>query len=286
MLTHNTEESKKDHMKYHCYDFDDNIFHMETVIHMEKKVGENWVEVDVSTSEFAKVRNDKENYRVIPTSFSDFRDDGPKGDRAFLEDTLFSIKNKNYGPSYDAFIGCLVDASIFAIITARGHSSNTIKNVVRYIIDNLLNKEQQFVMYNNCLKFAYLFHEKKHELSKYQRIPKEKVFSDNLLINDYLDECEYFGVSSPEFIEKFNMGDAAHPEIGKVEALKYFAGKIHVYGKKVGRCVKMGFSDDDKKTIDHITTMFSNELALMYPIELSVIDTSDRTIVGGKKIKI
>ena len=77
-------------LHYWAFDWDDNILHMPTTILMEQKVSDKWLPVEVSTAEFAKVRNDKENYRLRnddPTlAFSQFKDTGPRGKSAFLED--------------------------------------------------------------------------------------------------------------------------------------------------------------------------------------------------------
>ena len=84
-------ESDGIELHYYAFDWDDNILHMPTVIHMDKKVGDEWKPVDVSTSDFAEVRNDKENYRLRNNdpseAFSEFRDEGPRGGDAFLLDT-------------------------------------------------------------------------------------------------------------------------------------------------------------------------------------------------------
>ena len=47
-------ENKKVDLELHyfAFDIDDNLFHMPTVIHMEKKVNNEWIPIDVSTSEF------------------------------------------------------------------------------------------------------------------------------------------------------------------------------------------------------------------------------------------
>ena len=117
-------ESNSLELHFYSFDWDDNILHMPTVIHMDKKEGSNWIPVDVSTSEFAKVRNDKENYRLrnddSSFAFSEFRDSGPRGESAFLLDVNKALNEGLFGPSWDAFIKCLSEGAVFSIITARG----------------------------------------------------------------------------------------------------------------------------------------------------------------------
>jgi len=74
-------------LHYFAFDWDDNILHMSTTILMDKKEGDKWIPVEVSTSEFATLRNDIDNYRLRNNDpiigFSGFRDTGPRGSNDF-----------------------------------------------------------------------------------------------------------------------------------------------------------------------------------------------------------
>jgi hypothetical protein len=76
-------------LHYSAFDWDDNILHMPTTILMDQKVGDKWLPVEVSTSNFAKIRNDKDNYRLRNDepnlASANFRDFGPKGPGVFLK---------------------------------------------------------------------------------------------------------------------------------------------------------------------------------------------------------
>lgn len=278
------ESSQK--LTYACYDWDDNILHMPTMIHMDKNVNGDWVPEDVSTSKFAEIRKD-ENWRIKNNNpdeaFSEFRDFGPRGDTAFLEDTKKAISSGDLGPSWDAFIKTLYNGSIFAIITARGHEPKSIKKAVEYIIDNILTEDEKFHMYSNCLKFSYLFGT---DYDSYDRIPKGNI-SSSKLISDYLDQCYYFGVSSTYCIKLFKMESTpSDVEKGKEEAIKFFTNKIHNFGNKLGKKVSMGFSDDDIRNVNHIEKLFTNELSLTHAMEFNIFNTSDRSIKSGVRKKI
>jgi hypothetical protein len=120
-------ESSNLELHYYAFDWDDNILHMPTYIHMDKKEGDKWVPIDVSTSEFAIVRNDRENYRLVNNNpdeaFSEFRDSGHRGESAFIEDVKLALSKNQYGPSWDSFIDCLKEGALFSIITARVQTS-------------------------------------------------------------------------------------------------------------------------------------------------------------------
>jgi len=285
-------EAKRDFkLHYYAFDWDDNLLHMPTVIHMDRKVGDGWSPIDVSTAEFATVRNDKENYRLRNNdpvfAFSEFRDYGSRGDRAFLEDTMDAVSQGRFGPSWDAFIKCLTEGALFAIVTARGHEPESIKSAVKYIVDQVLTEDQQFLMYSNCLKHAYLF--SPYESEELERIPKGKL-SETELIKDYLDNCDYYGVSSDSFAREFGQSTAANPEMAKQQALDRFIEKCNRFGKKLGvKSVSVGFSDDDPKNVEHIQKFFKEKSALEYEddhqMKLSVFKTTDPKLKGGKRTK-
>jgi hypothetical protein len=285
------KESKGIELHYSAFDWDDNILHMPTVIHMDQKVGDKWLPVDVSTAEFAKVRNDKENYRLRnddPTlAFSEFRDSGPRGQKAFLEDTIKALDEGLYAPSWDAFIKSLSEGSIFAIITARGHEPESIREGVEYIIDNILNEDQKFLMYSHCLKNAYLF--SREDIDSFERLPEGQI-TKTPLIKLYLDSCDYYGVSSQSFANEFGSSSASNPEKAKELALDKFVEKCNEFGSKVGaKSVSIGFSDDDPKNVEHVQKFFKEKSALSHELghemKLNVYKTTDRTIKGGKRSK-
>ena len=275
-------------LHYYAFDWDDNLLHMPTVIHMDQKSGDGWSPIDVSTSEFATVRNDKQNYRLRDDdpslAFSEFRDIGPRGDKAFLEDSMDAINEKRFAPSWDAFIKCLSEGSIFAIITARGHEPHSIREAVEYIMDNVLTDDQKLYMYGNCLKHAYIF--SPQEVDSFDRSYRDPI-SKTPLVKSYLDSCDFYGVSSPSFAEEFGASNAQNPEAAKQMALDRFMEKCNVYGGNIGaKSVSIGFSDDDVKNVDHVEKFFKEKSALSYDgpqMKLNVYNTNDRNIKGGTR---
>ena len=277
-------------LHYYAFDFDDNILHMPTFIHMDKLVDGEWIPTDVSTSEFAKVRNDKEVWRLLnndPVSaFSEFRDVGPRGDNAFIEDVKKALSQNDQGPSWDNFIKCLSEGAIFSIITARGHEPDTIRKAVEFIIDNYLSDEDSNLLYNNCLKHAYIFADN----GDFDRIPSG-ILSQTALIKTYLDNCDYYGVTSDWFINKFGSVSASNPEKAKEMALEEFINKCNKLGHSIGaKSVSVGFSDDDSGNVEHVRAYFKEKSALFnklssHDVKLNLYDTSDRSVKGGVRDK-
>lgn len=245
-----SEGKDSGYLLYYAFDWDDNILYMPTVIHLEKREGDSWVPTDVSTAEFANVRNDKENYRITDGAYAfiEFRDDGKRGDNAFLEDGKKAISQGKLGPAWEDFIECLTSGSLFAIITARGHEAPAMRKGVEWIIDNVLTDDEKNELYSNLLKFAYIFKEE----GEHERILRGQP-SNNNLVKVYLDNCDFVGVSSPS-----RGGSPENPEKSKEEALLQFNSKVNNFAKSVGMKAKIGFSDDDLKNVIHIENLIDN----------------------------
>jgi hypothetical protein len=242
---------------------------MPTKIHMDHLVDGEWIPTKVSTAEFAEVRNDKDNWRIdYDIAFNEFRDQGERGDDAFLEDTKTAISQGKFGPAWSDFIECLSNGSIFAIITARGHEAPAMRKGIEWIIDNVLTEEHLYQMYNQLLKFSYIFGETNIEN---ERILKGQP-SKNILIGSYLDSCEYVGVSSPS-----RGGSPDNPEKSKEDALLEFKTKVNDYAKRVGISAKIGFSDDDLKNVKHIEDLIDSLHNEQFPniVEFVVKGTKD-----------
>jgi len=268
------ESKDPDYLLYYAFDWDDNVLRMPTVIHMEKKEGDSWVPVDVSTAEFAVVRNDMENYRLQNDAFCEFRDEGPRGEDAFLIDVKNAISQNRFGPAWHDFIECLTHGSIFAIITARGHEAPAMRKGIEFIIDEILTPDQQEQMYNYLLKYAYMYREDEGQ----ERILKGKP-SQNSLVKKYLDACDLVGVSSPS-----RGGSPASPEKSKEDALMQFKDKVNKYAQSLGLEAKIGFSDDDVKNVKHIEDLVSNLNKERFPniIEFVVKNTKNPDDVTKK----
>jgi hypothetical protein len=240
------ESSQDDVLLYYAFDWDDNILRMPTMIRLEQKVGEQWIPTDVSTAEFAEVRNDKQNWRFLNQSgdeaFANFRDTGPKGGEVFLEDVKIAVSSGRFAPAWEDFLECLSNGSLFAIITARGHESETMRRGVEWIIDNVLTEEQLYNMYNNLLKFSYFY-----DISTGSDRILRGVPSQNELFKLYLDNCDFVGVSAPS-----RGGTPDNPEKAKEETLLQFKSKIDRFAGQLGMKAMIGFSDDDLGNVSHI----------------------------------
>ena len=252
------EVLRSNDVRGYSFDWDDNILFMPTKIKMERKNGNDWVPVDVSTTEFAELRNDP-TYRLGKNSFVNFREP-----ESFIRDTKKAIDEKMFGPSFDKFKESLIYANPFSIITARGTSPNAIKEGVKILISTTFNTKEINDMVENIS----------------ETYPTTEDMGLEEKIEYYLSQNDYSPVSSVEFRDKFGIGsDADNPEEGKKIALKDYIERVVKGAKNIANGnhtnLSIGFSDDDKKNIEAVVDYIKNELSDTYPnIKFLVYDTS------------
>jgi len=235
-------------LKYYAFDWDDNIVHMPTKIVVLDEDGD---EVMMSTLDFAdhreKIGKEPFNYKgstVVGFAEDPFRYFGVKGDAQFMDDAL----EAQTGPAWDDFREAINNGSIFAIITARGHHPNTIKeSIYNYIQNNFGGIDREELIKN---------------LKKYRDFVGEEDMSDEELIRSYLELNRYNPVSFGQ--EK----SAASPEELKVQAMEDFVRYVKsmaallqkkAYLKKdiANKFIpSIGFSDDDERNVEAMKKHF------------------------------
>jgi len=256
-----------------------NLLDMPTKLHYKKKINGGLVDYDMSPKEFALMRNKHSDYNnntewlSIDTTFKEFRDDGPRGNKAFIEDIKSSINNKKFGPSWDVFIKTLINGNLFAIITTRGHEPDVLRESIIYIIENVLSHSDKIKMKKNLKIFNFLFNND---------------ISNTNLISEYLNNCYFIGLTSNGFIEQFGYSPVDKLENAKQDAIKYFLNLARKYAKKIKtNSLQIGFSDDDVKFIDSAKELFLDTEKSQGLVEyFYVFDTSNKDIKGGVKTKI
>ena len=258
-------EQLKPTMKYYAFDWDDNLMYMPTQIYLKDDRGNS---VGMSTEDFAEYRTEigqepfeYEGHTIVGFDEDAFRDFRVTGDKKFLKDAMTA----ETGPAWDDFVEAVNNGSIFAIITARGHTPSILKQAVYNLIKNNkhgLNKET--IVKN---------------LRKYRDLADEDDLSDDELIRSYLEMCRFHPVS-------FGEGSAANPEELKVSAMRQFMEYVKTLSQRLQEKAYMknkisnyftpyiGFSDDDLKNVETMKKHFDDESGL------DIYHTG-----GGKKTK-
>ena len=278
--------------KYYIFDWDDNILHMPTRIHLEKRQPDgSWRPHSVSTAAFAVVRNDHENYRppdgVWENAFVEFQDTAGESESRFLHDTRISLERvmageSAPGPSFETLRETLREGRLFAIVTARGHESESLKKAVRLFIDVVLTDAEREEMmanlrgYRACFDGCTTFGTDEEELTY------------------YLNLNRYHAVTNPSFkrwMAAATEGGASSGD-AKPFAIRDFVEHVVKILSRTGaeslrRPISVGFSDDDVGNVRAVERYIQEELSRRFPgIKFCVYDTSDPAVPDGRKVTV
>jgi len=292
----NEEVANRD-FKYYIFDWDDNILHMPTKIRLEHLEEDgSWKTVDVSTSTFALVRADTEHYRAPrdggwAAAFRNFED--TPGKNTFIEDTIAALEKVEHGekpgPSYQALKKTLREGRLFAIVTARGHSPETIAKAVRVFIRYALTEDERKEMMSNIRGYRHWI----------DGVGEGEFGTDAEELDYYLSMCRYSAVTysgfkermanDPIYQEKLAVATtAARPELAKEFAIRDFVEHVFHMLRRAGRldrAVSIGFSDDDVGNVKTVSRFIQSELSKRFEgIKFVVYDTSDRSLTKGRKV--
>jgi hypothetical protein len=278
--------------KYYIFDWDDNILHMPTRIHLEQRQADgSWRPHAVSTSVFSVIRGDTDRYRppqgCWELAFAEFQDEpDPRGNR-FLADTEQALRRvldgaEAPGPSFSTFRQTLVEGRLFAIVTARGHASATLRHGVQRFIDLVLNPSERATMMANLRGYRAVF-------------DNVSVFgTDAEELDRYLSLNRYHAVTSPDFQAHLLKG-GGHPvpaEMRKQVAIRDFLEHIirvlqRTPAGKRWNPISVGFSDDDPANVLAVENYIRAELSRLFPgVKFVLYDTSDPALDRGRKITV
>lgn len=279
--------------KYYIFDWDDNILMMPTRIHLEKRLPDGtWVPHAVSTALFTVIRQDTETYRPPQNdwelAFREFRDLADQPESGFLQDARLAIEAVLNGksppaPSFNTFRKTLVEGRLFAIVTARGHASETLRKGVRLFIDLVLTPAEHEDMLANLRGYRHCY----DGLTRFG--------TDDEEIDYYLSLNRYHAVTSPTF-KQWMADENIAEEVASSESRKQFAIRDFVEhvirilqqtGQPLKRPVSVGFSDDDPANIIAVENYIRTVLARHFPgVKFCVYDTSDPDSAKGRKIVV
>jgi hypothetical protein len=278
-------------LKYYIFDWDDNILHMPTHIHLERKLQDgSWVPHLVSTSLFAVIRSDNVNYRPPEgdwaKAFREFRDIDSTDESTFLKDARTALDALLKGeaeppPSFNTFKNSLIDGRIFAIVTARGHRSETLKRGVELFIERVLTPEERATMISNLRGYVITFD---------GPLVNESM-TDQQILDYYLSLNKYHAVTSPQFeqLVEGKVPDYSHSETRKQFAIRDFLEHLFKIIERTGvhKPISVGFSDDDPANVRAVEEYIRLELAKRFPsVRFVVYDTSDTSFTTGRKVVV
>lgn len=244
------DETGTPDMKYYAFDWDDNIMSMPTQV---LTVDEDGDEVGISTEDFAEYRTiigkepfEYDGHTIVGFADQPFKFFRVEGDKQFIVDSMIAKP----GPAWPDFVEAINNGSVFAIITARGHTPSIIKEACyNLIISNHNGIDSKQLLRN---------------LEKYRELAGEDLGDKVRMIREYLDLCRFYPVSYGE-------GSLTNPEEGKVKALIEFINYIKKISAFIGEKAQLknkisnnflptiGFSDDDIRNVETIKQHFKDE---------------------------
>ena len=242
-------DQMKPTMKYYAFDWDDNLMYMPTKIYLKD---EDDKVVGMSTEDFAEYRTEVgkepfeyEGHTIVGFDDNPFRDFNVLGDKGFLRDAMKAPT----GPAWDDFVEAVNNGSVFAIVTARGHTPSILKSAIY----NLIKRNKHGLSEKELVK----------NLRKYRELADEDDLTDDELVRAYLDMKKYHPVS-------FGQGSAANPEQLKVDAMKEFMAYVQNLSRRLQEKAFMknkisnyfipyiGFSDDDLRNVQAMKKHFDD----------------------------
>lgn len=261
------EETSTPVMKYYAFDWDDNLMFMPTKIYLKDSEGDS---VGMSTEDFAEHRTeignkdfDYKGHTIVGFDEDPFRDFRVAGDNKFLSDAMKAPT----GPAWSDFVEAINNGSIFAIVTARGHTPSVLKEAVHRLINANKHGLSKATLVKN--------------LKKYRHLADEEDLSDDELVKTYLDMCRFHPVS-------FGDGSATNPEQGKIDAMEEFIRYVKLLSHRLQKKAFMknkisnyftpfiGFSDDDVRNVEKMKSHFDKKKDNILQTYLTA---------GGKKTK-
>lgn len=235
-------------MKYYLLDWDDNLLYMPTKIYFVNEDGE---EVGMSTHEFSHYRNllnsetgkSKEPFEyegeilvgLAENPFRDFRSE--------LSGFMQDVNASEIGPAWNDLVEAINNGSYFAIITARGHKPEVLKDAVKIMIDK---------NFNGISKSELI-----ESLKKRKQKAGEEYTTDEKEIEDYLNKSVFYPVSY------YHTTGGTKPEEIKKNVIIKFVSNIKDLIEDLNKRMKdkgmdeytlkpvFGFSDDDLKNLEY-----------------------------------
>jgi hypothetical protein len=268
-------------LRYSFFDWDDNILHLDTKITLEYYDGVEWTPVNLSTTAYALNRGNT-NYRIpqlngtpdYDRAYENFRDIDGKTN-TFFDDCVYALKAKSFAPSFQAFKKCILNGHHVYIVTARGHEPRTIQKVVEYFVYHYLTDAEREIMKQNIEQFKSIYNTNNN--------------TEKCVIREYLDNCEYIGVTSRSFVnsikpyELSSPYDLSKPEDGKDIVVNRFIQKCvknRIKGGDKINSISIGFSDDDVRNLFKITETFKIAKEVYPDVKFVIYDTS-RNVDGS-----
>lgn len=270
------------------YDFDGNVLKPQTSSYFKDVQTGKVVEVPAhEVDQNPHIYYDTTKYEFphhdAQFAFQNFRDfyphDTHPGPNGLIEDTKEAIRNDLFAPSFHNFKKlALIEANLFAILTARGHGSDNIQRSIELISQETLTADEKKQQSDNIYQ-------------KYYKIIKEQNISNSKITEWFFSDIpSYIWVSNKNYCKHMLIPWLESSDAKKVMAIKHHYKRAYDFYQKLHPRAKTlhfakWFSDDSVKNIIAMTEYYLQEIQknkdiyrLYFTGEMSHLDELKNTI--------
>lgn len=265
--------------KAYAFDIDDNLLHTKATVFLEKRTKKGWRKrIEIPESELKKKIHDRD-YRYpnndIEDCFHHMRGPGK------IKEHLFeALENGRTGPSWEKFKHANKEASPIALITARGHPIQDIRDAHHAMLLEAfdISDLKEFLENINKRLEACESEDLRHFLKYHKK-------NENKMLNLFLDMNYYAPCSDLEYLKTIHMGLWSGIPERKVQAFqKFITHIVELNSKKLtnpeNKALKIWFSDDSLDNLSAMETAIQTDLIHRYPeISLMLYDTNNADFV-------
>ncbi len=249
-----------------AFDFDGNILKTPTKLYLinnttwEEEIFE-WHTLDQHPEMISWPNPAYRIHEKSYNSFAHFRDfsehENHNGSEQLLDDIKHALQKQDFSPSFQSFKNTfLVQARLFAIITARGHSGENMARAMTEINKATLTGEEKETQYTNICGVYELFEWRKATFSSHD----EAVWYYFHVI------ARYYPVSSTitsNWLEvQRNMASSEKKTIAMKHFIRTMKRRIQDITELGNMPYSIGFSDDGTNNIEHMLRYLTEERAL------------------------
>ncbi|HMT01331.1 MAG TPA: hypothetical protein PKD96_01140 [Candidatus Absconditabacterales bacterium] len=230
-------------MRAYVFDIDKNLWHTNTPVMMEEKQSDgSWQEIAMSQEDYLSLKDFRSIRHIennIEKSMINFKDNGPFGTEKFANDIYEAVSNQSNGPSFEKFVEAVRHGNPIAIITARGHQEETLRNAFASVIAEVLEC-------NNTK-----FHEQMAQI-----LGKDISFQTALA--QYIDLSRFYAISNNHFMAQYPDSSSSFRKTQAMEEYLHYVLDELKFLYQADK-ISVGFSDDDEKNITRMISFFEEK---------------------------
>jgi len=244
ILSELSDPPQKIPIRFYMFDWDDNIRYMPTKIYVKSKDGKK---AQMGTEDFAHYRDKLSkniDFEYKKKTITGMAEDPFQDFKSGYDKFKVDVSKSKKAPAWNTLVKAINSGSPLAIITARGHHPDVLKDALRDLIDSNEGGISKVSLFKSIV-------ERKEMVG-------QEPMSEGEEVDDYLEDCLYYTVGY-----HYPSGGSSKPEEIKAKAMTFFkeSGEdlVNSMNDKLATdgindyvfVAKFGFSDDDRKNVEY-----------------------------------